>query len=149
MLESSSVYINLKCGWHGISKQGINKTNSDQSKLEEELILLSGPYGDDVAFVKQSNDYILIEFDSLRSGHGLQWWNLLTILEMNSLSFAEESVAILIIHSILQYGPLVSDSSILSDSWCPESHQQFLEDHFVDELISRLSHHIDDCEVNW
>lgn len=60
MLENSSVYINIKCGWHGIAKQGINKTNCDQSKLDEELILLSGPYGDDVAFVKQSNDYILI-----------------------------------------------------------------------------------------
>ncbi|CAF3338737.1 unnamed protein product [Rotaria sp. Silwood2] len=74
MLESSSVNINLKCGWHGISKQGINKTNSDQSKLEEELILLSGPYGDDVAFVKQSNDYILIGLSDGVSGnrhHGL------------------------------------------------------------------------------
>ncbi|CAF1518488.1 unnamed protein product [Rotaria sp. Silwood1] len=70
MLESSSVYINLKCGWHGISKQGINKTtNSDQSKLEEELILLSGPYGDDVAFVKQSNDYILIGLSDGVSGN--------------------------------------------------------------------------------
>ena len=59
-MDLNSVNINLKCGWHGISKQGINKTNCDQSKLEEELILLSGPYGDDVAFVKQSNDYILI-----------------------------------------------------------------------------------------
>ncbi|CAF1147298.1 unnamed protein product [Rotaria sordida] len=74
MLESSSVHINLKCGWHGISKQGINKTNCDQSKLEEELILLSGPYGDDVAFVKQSNDYILIGLSDGVSGnrnHGL------------------------------------------------------------------------------
>ncbi|CAF3248420.1 unnamed protein product [Rotaria socialis] len=74
MLESSSVYISLKCGWHGISKQGINKTNCDQSKLEEEIILLSGPYGDDVAFVKQSNDYILIGLSDGVSGnrhHGL------------------------------------------------------------------------------
>jgi hypothetical protein len=60
MLESSSVCIGLKCAWNGISKQGTNKTNCDQSKLEEELILLSGPYGDDVAFVKQSNDQIII-----------------------------------------------------------------------------------------
>ena len=60
MLESSSVYIGLKCAWHGISKQGIDKNSCDQSKLEEESILLSGPYGDDVAFVKQSNDQIII-----------------------------------------------------------------------------------------
>jgi hypothetical protein len=60
MLESSSACIGLKCGWHGISKQGSNKNNFDQSKLEDELVLLSGPYGDDVAFVKQSSDYILI-----------------------------------------------------------------------------------------
>ncbi|CAF1612201.1 unnamed protein product, partial [Rotaria sordida] len=91
----------------------------------------------------------IVEFGSFRSGHRLQWWNLLTILEMDSLSFAEESVAILIIHSILQYGPLISDSNILSDSWCPESHQQLLEDHFVDELISRLNRHLDDCALNW
>jgi hypothetical protein len=60
MLESSSVCIGLKCGWHGISKQGTNKNNLDQSILEEQSILLSGPYGDDVAFIKQSNDHILI-----------------------------------------------------------------------------------------
>jgi hypothetical protein len=60
MLESSSVCIGLKFAWHGISKQGINKNNCDQSKLEEESILLSGPYGDDVAFIKQSNDQIII-----------------------------------------------------------------------------------------
>jgi hypothetical protein len=60
MLENSSVYIGLKCGWNGISKQGININNSDQSKLEEQSILLTGPYGDDVAFIKQSNDQIII-----------------------------------------------------------------------------------------
>ncbi|CAF4209199.1 unnamed protein product [Rotaria sp. Silwood2] len=91
----------------------------------------------------------LVEFDSFRSGHRLQWWNLLSIFEMDSLSFAEESVAILIIHSILQYGPLISGSSTLSNSWCPESHQHLLEDHFIDELISRLDRHLDDCDLNW
>ncbi len=34
--------------------------NSDQSILEEQSILLSGPYGDDVAFMKQFNDQIII-----------------------------------------------------------------------------------------
>ncbi|CAF3743066.1 unnamed protein product [Rotaria sp. Silwood1] len=91
----------------------------------------------------------IIEFGSFRSGHRLQWWNLLTILEMDSLSFAEESVAILIIHTILQYGPLISESKTFSESWCPESHQQLLEDHFVNELIVRLNHHLDDCQLNW
>ncbi|CAF1334201.1 unnamed protein product [Rotaria sordida] len=90
-----------------------------------------------------------VEFGSFRSGHRLQWWNLLTIFEMDSLSIAEESVVILIIHSILQYGPLTADSRILSNTWCPESHEQLLEDHFVDELVSRLDHHLDDCELNW
>ena len=60
MLKSSSVCIGLKCGWDGISKQGQNKTNLDQSILEEQSILLSGPYGDDVAFIKETNDHILI-----------------------------------------------------------------------------------------
>ncbi len=65
MLKSSSVYIGLKCAWNGISKQDINKNNSDQSILEEQSILLSGPYGDDVAFVKQTNDQIIIGKNNL------------------------------------------------------------------------------------
>jgi hypothetical protein len=59
-LKISSVYIGLKCGWNGISKQGIIRNNSHQSILEEESILLSGHFGDDVAFVKQLNDQIII-----------------------------------------------------------------------------------------
>jgi hypothetical protein len=90
-----------------------------------------------------------VEFGSFRSGHRLQWWNLLTIFELDSLSITEESVAILIIHSILQYGPLSADSDALSNHWCPESHQQIFEDHFVDELISRLNRHLDGFELNW
>ncbi|CAF1308827.1 unnamed protein product [Adineta steineri] len=90
-----------------------------------------------------------VEFGSFRSGHRLQWWNLLTILEMDSLSIAEESVAILIIHSILQHGPLTADNSTSSTAWCPESHEQLLEDHFIDELITRLNRRLDDCESNW
>ncbi|CAM4959090.1 unnamed protein product [Rotaria socialis] len=91
----------------------------------------------------------LIEFGSFRSGHHLQWWNLLTILEMDSLSFAEESVAILIIHSILQSGPWISNLRTSPNSWCPESHRQLLEDHFVDELLSRFDRHLNDCALNW
>ncbi|CAF1324840.1 unnamed protein product [Adineta steineri] len=90
-----------------------------------------------------------VEFGSFRSGHRLQWWNLLTILEMDSLSIAEESVAILIIHSILQHGPLTADNSTSSTAWCPESHEQLLEDHFIDELIARLNRRLEDCESNW
>ena len=60
MLESSSVCIGLKCAWNGLSKQDTNKNNCDQSVIEEESILLSGPYGDDVAFIKQFNDQIII-----------------------------------------------------------------------------------------
>jgi hypothetical protein len=57
MLESSSVSIGLKCAWNGLSKQ---ETKCDQSIYEEQSILLSGPYGDDVAFIKQFNDQIII-----------------------------------------------------------------------------------------
>ena len=84
-----------------------------------------------------------IEFGSFRSGHRLQWWNLLSILELDSLSIDEESVTILIQHSILQYGP------ISSNSWCSESHQIILEDHFVRELISRLDRRLTDSGSNW
>ncbi|CAF0995068.1 unnamed protein product [Adineta steineri] len=90
-----------------------------------------------------------VEFGSFRSGHRLQWWNLLTILEMDSLCIGEESVAILIIHSILQYGPLTTDPSSISCSWCSESHEQLLQDHFIDEFIARLDHRLNDCESNW
>jgi hypothetical protein len=57
MFESSSECIGLKCAWNEISKQNTNKTNSNQSILEEQSILLSGLYGDDVAFIKQSDNY--------------------------------------------------------------------------------------------
>ncbi|CAM4883176.1 unnamed protein product [Rotaria socialis] len=90
-----------------------------------------------------------IEFGSFRSGHRLQWWNLLSILELDSLPMDEESVAILITHALLQYGPMTMDRDALICFWCPESHQQLLEDHFVDELIVRLERRLKDCECNW
>ena len=45
-----------------------------------------------------------IDFGSFRSGHRLQWWNLLCSLESDSLALEEESVAVLIMHSLTQYG---------------------------------------------
>ena len=86
-----------------------------------------------------------IEFGSFRSGHCLQWWNFLSILEMESLSIDEESVVILIIHSLLQYGPITTNQK----TFISESHQPVLEDHIVDKLISRLNKRLDDCEYNW
>ena len=83
-----------------------------------------------------------VEFGSFRSGHLLQWWNLLILLEMESLSIGEESVAILILHSILQYGPL-------SDQWCSQSHQHLLDDSFIEEFILRLNRYLDNCKLNW
>ncbi len=42
--------------------KGSNKNNFDQQKLEEESVLLSGSYDDnDIAFIKQSHDHILID----------------------------------------------------------------------------------------
>ncbi|CAF3133364.1 unnamed protein product, partial [Rotaria sp. Silwood2] len=41
-----------------------------------------------------------IEFGSFRSDHRLQWWNLLSILECETLSLNKESVVLLIVHSI-------------------------------------------------
>ncbi|CAF0948665.1 unnamed protein product, partial [Didymodactylos carnosus] len=90
-----------------------------------------------------------VEFGSFRSGHRLQWWNLLSVLEMESLAIDEESVVILIAHSLWQYGPVTAHGNTLVSSWCPESHQQLLEDHFVDELILRLNRRLDNCEFNW
>ena len=90
-----------------------------------------------------------VDFGSFRSGHRLQWWNLLSTLELDSLSMDEESVTILITHSLLQYGPVTEDRDALICSWCPESHQLLLEDYFVDELISRLDRLLTDCCSNW
>ncbi|CAF4349773.1 unnamed protein product [Rotaria sp. Silwood2] len=90
-----------------------------------------------------------LEFGSFRSGHRLQWWNLLSALETDSLSMDEESVAVLITHALLQNGPFATDGKALIYSWCPESHQQLLEDHFVDELIVRLERHLKHFECNW
>ncbi|CAF1027813.1 unnamed protein product [Adineta steineri] len=90
-----------------------------------------------------------VEFGSFRSGHRLQWWNLLIIFEMDSLLLAEESVVILIMHSLLQYGPVTIHPSSFSNSWCPGSHRELLEDHFVDELILRLDRRLDECKLNW
>ncbi|CAM4753617.1 unnamed protein product [Rotaria magnacalcarata] len=50
----------------------------------------------------------------------------------------EESVAILITHALLQYAPVTINRDALICFWCPESHQQLLDDHFIDELI--ISH---------
>ena len=95
----------------------------------------------------KSNQFV--EFGSFRSGHRLQWLNLLAILETESLSLAEESVAILIIHSILQYGPLTSDRKEIFDSWCSETHEQLLDEHFVEEFISKLDQYLDEHRSNW
>ncbi|CAF0949279.1 unnamed protein product [Adineta steineri] len=90
-----------------------------------------------------------VEFGSFRSGHRLQWWNLLSIIELDSLPMNEESVAILITHSLWQYGPMTNDREDLICYWCPESHQQLLDDDFVDELIIRIDHRLDECKCNW
>ncbi|CAF1315107.1 unnamed protein product [Rotaria sordida] len=90
-----------------------------------------------------------IEFGSFRSGHRLQWWNLLSILELDSLSLNETSVAILLTHSLLQYGPVTTNREDLICYWCPESYQQLLNDDFVDELILRIDHRLNECQSNW
>ncbi|CAF3467127.1 unnamed protein product [Rotaria sp. Silwood1] len=114
----------------------INTTQCIQNKVIAELSKCS----------LQLKPAQFIEFGSFRSGHRLQWWNLLSILELDSLSMNEESVAILITHAFLQYGPMTMNRETLIYPWCPESHQQLLDDHFVDELIVRLERHLKDCE---
>ena len=86
-----------------------------------------------------------IEFGSFRSGHRLQWWNLLSLLEIESLSLNDETIALLIHHAIFQYGPITEQNS----SWCSEAHEILLNDHFVDELIARLHRQLDACANNW
>ena len=90
-----------------------------------------------------------IEFGSFRSGHRLQWWNLLNILELDSLSMNEEDVAILLAHSLLQYGPVTLNQTDLIEPWCSESHQQLFDDRFVDEFIIRINRRLNECQYNW
>ena len=90
-----------------------------------------------------------IEFGSFRSGHRLQWWNLLSTLESDTLSMDTESVTILLTHALLQYGPVTRDKNTLTCSWCPESHQILLDDHFTQELIWRLDRLLTNCGSNW
>ncbi|CAF0982535.1 unnamed protein product [Rotaria sordida] len=52
-------------------------------------------------------------------------------------------------HSIWQYGPQTMNISSSDNSWCSEAHEQLLDDHFIDELITRLDRRLDDCELNW
>lgn len=57
-----------------MSKEERRRNEFDQSRFDDESILLSGPYGDDVAFVKQFNDQILLGLSDGVSGnrhHGL------------------------------------------------------------------------------
>ena len=59
MNEKCSI-MEVKCGWDGIAKQRLNSISIDQSKFDHQSIFLSGPYGDDVAAIKQSNEQIFI-----------------------------------------------------------------------------------------
>ena len=90
-----------------------------------------------------------VDFGSFRSGHRLQWWNLLSALESDALLMDEESVAVLLTHALLQYGPVTTNKNVLSCSWCSEAHQILLEEHFVEELISRLDRLLTNCGMNW
>ena len=90
-----------------------------------------------------------VDFGSFRSGHCLQWWNLLSTLELDSLPMHEEDVAILISHALLQYGPVTADRNASICVWCPESHQPLLDDCIVDEFISRLDRLLTHYASNW
>lgn len=50
----------LKCAWDGLAKQISPEYHFNQSKFTDQSIILSGLYGDDVAFIKESNQQILI-----------------------------------------------------------------------------------------
>ena len=87
-----------------------------------------------------------IEFGSFRSGQRLQWWNLLSALESDSLSFDEESVVLLLTHSLMQNGPMADEPT---DPWCPNAHRVLFNDHFVDELVIRLERRLQEYRSNW
>ena len=55
-LEEREMSIRLECGWSGLSKDPCRNVVFDQSRLCEDRIVLSGPYGDDVAFIDQCDD---------------------------------------------------------------------------------------------
>lgn len=51
--DEEMLSIRLECGWSGLSKDPCRNVGFDQSRFCDERIVLSGPYGDDVAFVDQ------------------------------------------------------------------------------------------------
>ena len=73
--SSSSCWIGLECGWSGVSKDPSRAVAFDRSRLSAQRILLSGPYGDDVAFIEQSQEQILLgqSLSSLLCSARCQW----------------------------------------------------------------------------
>ena len=63
------------------------------------------------------------------------------------MNIYEESLTMLILQSIFQYGPVTMETT--ATAWCSESHRQLFKDHFLDEITRRLDRYLDDCRFNW
>lgn len=73
-MNEKCLIMEVQCGWDGLAKQRSNSILIDQSKFDQQSIFLSGPYGDDVAAIKQSNEQIFIGLSDGVSGnrqHGI------------------------------------------------------------------------------
>ncbi|KDQ56360.1 hypothetical protein JAAARDRAFT_70670 [Jaapia argillacea MUCL 33604] len=83
-----------------------------------------------------------IAFATLRSGHRLQWPNILRELLSRCLSFHREEVHLLMMQTAWQIGPLSND-----DVW--ESHAELGSVKFARALLDQLQDLLRTIEANW
>ncbi|XP_035705453.1 uncharacterized protein LOC118434914 [Folsomia candida] len=85
-----------------------------------------------------------VQFGSLRSGHRLQYRNIVLALTNDSLSWKAEEVFMLICQSQFQYGKSTSSDGIVR-----EAHQGLSDTIFATEILQILEDKIDSNEKKW
>ncbi|KDQ56358.1 hypothetical protein JAAARDRAFT_132396 [Jaapia argillacea MUCL 33604] len=85
-----------------------------------------------------------IAFAGLRSGHRIQWSNVLKELLSRCLSFHREEVHILMMQTAWQIGSFSEDGS---DAW--ESHVELQNVQFASALLNQLRDFIHTIQANW
>ncbi|KAK2742649.1 hypothetical protein FQN55_007768 [Onygenales sp. PD_40] len=88
--------------------------------------------------------YEMYSFCTLRSGHRLQWRNILRELISRVLNFNSKETNLLILAAIWQVGP----HAVQNKPFC-ESHADLEEEDFGLELVDSLRHAVGTIEGNW
>ncbi|KAF3912496.1 hypothetical protein ABW20_dc0106228 [Dactylellina cionopaga] len=85
-------------------------------------------------------------FTSLRSGDRLQWYNILTELHKDNLTFKNESVFTLVLHASCHVG---AGADEVQSDWRRASHLTLSEETFSRELLEALRQSLVPIEDNW